>query len=119
MIQARNLDFSTFDRSTTEKVVGKWIDGKDLYERVVKIDNPVIGSTENYPHGISNFNFGYVEVMVAKRQSSCRSMNYTYTTSAYAVSQINEFSVSYRIPTEWGWNDVEYIIAIVRYTKTS
>lgn len=42
--------------STEEKVVGKWIDGKPIYEKVIIIDNPPSKIDALYEHGISNFN---------------------------------------------------------------
>jgi len=40
--------------STDEKVVGKWIDGKPIYEKTINISNPSTGEN-TYTHGISNF----------------------------------------------------------------
>ena len=42
--------------NTEEKIVGKWIDGKPIYEKVIIIDNPPSGVDVLYSHGISNFN---------------------------------------------------------------
>lgn len=32
--------------STEEKIVGKWIDGKYIYEKVIQVDNFIIGNNE-------------------------------------------------------------------------
>lgn len=40
--------------STDERVVGKWIDGSDVYEKTFTIDSPVIGQRA-YPHNITNY----------------------------------------------------------------
>lgn len=32
-VKAENIDFTTFEYSTTEQVVGKWIDGKLIYKK--------------------------------------------------------------------------------------
>lgn len=41
--------------STNEQVIGTWIDGKPLYERVVQINSlPADTNTTAYPHGISD-----------------------------------------------------------------
>ena len=47
---------SRFDYSTTEKVVGKWVDNSVIYESTVHIDAlPAAASTgTDYPHGIAN-----------------------------------------------------------------
>lgn len=39
--------------STTEKVIGKWIDNKPIYRKVIVINNPPTSNTD-YSHYISN-----------------------------------------------------------------
>ena len=40
--------------SSNERVVGKWIDGSDIYEKVVDLGALPDTTTKNVPHGISN-----------------------------------------------------------------
>ena len=40
--------------STDEKIVGKWVDGKPLYEKTVEIGYLSNNTSTPYPHGISN-----------------------------------------------------------------
>ena len=39
-------DDNLHEYSTEEKVVGKWIDGKPIYERVIHVENFIIGNNE-------------------------------------------------------------------------
>ena len=39
-------DDNLHEYSTEEKVVGKWIDGKPIYEKVIHIENFIIGNNE-------------------------------------------------------------------------
>ena len=43
--------------STSEKVIGTWIDGKPLYEITVPKTNIAIASDNQIPHGVSNIKF--------------------------------------------------------------
>lgn len=42
----KNIENSLHEYSTEEKVVGKWIDGKDIYEKVIQVDNFIVGNNE-------------------------------------------------------------------------
>lgn len=42
------------DYSTTEKIIGTWIDGKPLYQKTINTGALPNGTTKNIPHGISN-----------------------------------------------------------------
>ena len=45
-----------FDYSTTEQIIGKWIDGKALYRKIIYIENFSIESNEEkrVKHNIEN-----------------------------------------------------------------
>lgn len=107
--------------STTEhKTGGTWIDGKPLYRKVIKVNNPTLNSTFDQPHGISNFKIGFIKQMFVVRGNASREINYFYNTGEYCVSQINQTNISFRIPAStWSWGDIEYLIAIIEYTKTT
>lgn len=65
-VTAAKASFTTY--STSEQVVGTWIDGKSIYRKVVEYtNNATIGATGtvtnvSIPHGISNFS----QVLFAK-----------------------------------------------------
>lgn len=117
------IDWSTVAYSTSEKVVGKWIDGKVLYQRVIKISNAAKDTTTDYAHGISNYAFGFISNLFVHRpdNNATREINTTDSTSSGSVAQLNATNLSYRIPaTTWSWTTVTLdLYAIVCYTKTS
>lgn len=43
--------------STSEKVVGTWIDGSEIYEKVVDLGALPNNTSKNVAHGISNLNY--------------------------------------------------------------
>lgn len=59
---------SSVNYSTTEKVIGKWIDGSDLYEITLEITpTSQINTMVSYPHNISNIDkiLGFNAYLVA------------------------------------------------------
>lgn len=118
-----NVDWATLpgNYSTSEQATPfKWIDGKTIYKKTIKINNPTINATTDHPHGISNFAVGFIQQMFVVRDNASREINYFYNTGEYAVSQINGTNISFRIPaSNWNWGEVDYLIAVVCYTKTT
>lgn len=116
------IDWSTIDFSTTERVIGKWIDGKTLYQEVIKITNATKDATTDYAHGISNLSFGFIQNLFVYRSdtNTTREINTTDSTSSGSVAQINATNLSYRIPAStWGWPSVALdLYAIICYTKS-
>ena len=55
--QALDNALSDYEYSTTEKVVGKWIDGKPIYEKVVNFGALPNNTIKYVAHGISNLGF--------------------------------------------------------------
>ena len=45
---------SSQEYSTTERKIGKWIDGKDLFEKTVNFGAMAINTTKSVPHGVVN-----------------------------------------------------------------
>lgn len=45
------------DYSTTEKIVGTWIDGSPIYQKTVQIENPIAGVANWYNHNIPDINY--------------------------------------------------------------
>ena len=43
--------------STSEKIVGTWIDGKPLYQKTVSLGNLPNATSKNVAHGISNLSY--------------------------------------------------------------
>ena len=120
--------------STTEKVVGTWIDGKPLYEKVVEI--PAQQFTGNnattVPHNISNFKFGFVTQGGLYYTSPTSGLNlynfgnfYLNGTSIQtnyfyvAIVSINSTNFQIGISQTYSSTLVNGGFAIVRYTKTT
>lgn len=118
--------------STSEKVVGKWIDGKPVYRKVV-VHNPIspVGATNTvtnygFPHNISNFG-KLVNVRALIYDKTNTSYSYllpnmggqtnvvSYSTSVTTVD-INNINV--RILND-SWGTSFTWIFVVEYTKSN
>lgn len=56
-ILERHIDFSTIERETTEKVIGQWIDGRPIYQKVISMGAGPNATSKSVAHGITNLDF--------------------------------------------------------------
>ena len=110
--------------STTEQVVGTWIDGKPLYEKVLIQDSGISTGDVEIPHGINNldeiiFVVGNGCLADGKKillpLTSRNGNNYNIGITEYDSSSVwVEVGVSYV-----GVYAIDLIKIIIRYTKTT
>ncbi len=79
--------------STTEQVVGTWIDGRNVYEKTFEFENPSTGNTV-LNHGITNF--------------------------GSVISVVGSFhrNDGYDEPVPYPHNDVSFMVSLVDFTST-
>lgn len=86
--------------STKEQVVGKWIDGKTLYRKVINFGVLPNATTKSVAHGLSNISFVKSEGMYSYDDSSLCSVipngniddpiRYWITNSSIVVSTLSD-----------------------------
>ena len=102
--------------STTERVVGTWIDGKPLYERTYYIPNPTNGGYVD--HGISNIGVGIVYNVTANRNGNIWMCPVDYNGPQDWFSCM--FSRGGQIYTLWATAiTIKEVYVTFRYTKTT
>lgn len=109
------------DYSTTETVVGTWIDGSPVYEKVVDLGTLPNNTTKNVAHGIANLG------LVISATFAATDGNGQYIVIPYVVAnrdyigyQVSVYATSTNIVIEVGSNRSAYSgFAILRYTKTA
>jgi len=108
--------------STSERKNGTWIDGKDLYERTIQIQNATKDTVVDYPHNIGNVDFIFIKNIMATNidNNTTRMMN-AFTSANAMAAQVNRTNITYRIPaSDWGWSTRTFkLTVIVNYTKTT
>lgn len=110
--------------STTERIVGKWLDGKNLYE-ITFYTNTSISPSGNYifAHNISNIDFikvkeAFVFDTGAKKGYSLPVTLYESHSSNDNLSvKVDSTNITFYMQTGWGSSWVKYVV--LQYTKTT
>lgn len=104
--------------STEEKIVGKWIDGKPIYEKVISF--PLSGSGSlSYPHNIENLkNIHFISMLHNTTENgikTTRTYAPWYNNASVYINEITTTDITiYHIS-----NRTEFYELILRYTKTT
>ena len=105
---------------TTEKVVGKWIDGKPLYQKVVDFGTGPNASSKSVAHGISNIDRICRFTCIGTDNSSYWNLNWppigTGSSAFAATGEVDKTNLKVK---NNGNGTSEYYIFILQYTKTT
>ena len=94
--------------STEEQVIGKWIDGKPLYRKI--ISHTITGSSqEQEPHNISN-----IDRVISIKNSLINQYEYFMANEPTISANMDAFNIN--ITSEWATGFTYFII---EYTKTT
>ena len=104
--------------STTERVVGKWIDGSDVYEKIVNVDTiALVEGRMDILHGISNLGNVITIDTVMKDATTYRPIPYIYGNGTSLVTvYITATTLTIYANTSISGNSA---IITVRYTKSA
>lgn len=111
--------------STEEQVIGKWIDGKPLYQKVITFDNTVSISYDDntFAHNISNIDIIFVKnaFVYNKNEKRFYSIPVTLYNSNTATDDLNIMVDREKINfyVKSGWNTAWQKVIILNYTKTT
>lgn len=115
-------DYSNY--STTEQLIGTWINGENLYRKVIhETTTTPVGTAGqvhdyNFPHGISNFN---------KMVSITGNINGQYTFTQFGgnnvdygtyINKVDSTNIQVRISND-SWTGTNDWYFIIKYTKSS
>lgn len=111
--------------STEETVIGKWIDGKPLYQKVITFDNTISISYDDntFIHNISNIDIIFVKnaFVYSKNEKRFYSIPITLYNSNTATDDLNIMVDREKINfyVKSGWNTAWQKVIILNYTKTT
>lgn len=111
--------------STEETVIGKWIDGKPLYQKVITFDNTISISYDDntFIHNISNIDIIFVKnaFVYSKNEKRFYSIPVTLYNSNTATDDLNIMVDREKINfyVKSGWNTAWQKVIILNYTKTT
>lgn len=116
--------------STNEQVVGKWIDNKPLYERVISVENPTRITSEGryvYSHTLSVPNIGYLMMITCSVYDAHDNRWFTVPyyrlvpsegIESYCIQIGNTIVLAVFFLTSQLYN-ITKICAVCQYTKTT
>ncbi len=104
--------------STTEQVIGKWLDNKPIYRKVVQYSTRALAGLVNIPHGISNLK------MVTKIEAVTMYDNKIYTmpllysnvSTASYINYVDNTNIVLKLGENW---DLYTMYITIEYTKTT
>lgn len=111
--------------STEETVIGKWIGGKPLYQKVITFDNTISISYDDntFIHNISNIDIIFVKnaFVYSKNEKRFYSIPVTLYNSNTATDDLNIMVDREKINfyVKSGWNTAWQKVIILNYTKTT
>lgn len=104
--------------STEEKIVGKWIDGKPIYEKVISFQLSGSGSL-SYPHNIENLkNIHFISMLHYSTENGIKTTRTYVPWYNNASVYIDEITTK-DILIYHSSNRTEFYEFILRYTKTT
>ena len=120
-VTGTNIDWTTVEYSTTEQVVGKWIDGRLVYRKVLA-GTTNSSNSEYINHGITNFGvainiYGYIHASNGESQSIPRVVPDNISGYGIGVGDINSTRIAFQHPSG-NYKGRPYAI-IMEYIKTS
>lgn len=108
--------------STDEKVVGKWIDGKPLYRKILKYTRNNINPTIEYNHNINNIEHIHLGngsgIKRSANETNNYYANYYYTPNDFCLMLASDINIWFDVGANFRntWSEV---IFILEYTKTT
>ena len=104
--------------STDERVIGKWIDGKPLYESTVSFGSLPNAATKSISHGISNIDNVIYAYGFAKGNNRCFNIPFASQTNTAGIMMYVD---STKVNVTTGMDRTEFTSSyiIIQYTKTT
>ena len=105
--------------STTEQIVGKWIDGKNIYRKVITTTEALNTNTVTINHNIENFEhvircYGYIPYGTSQYLFGAQE-----GTTYADIASVEPTSIKVKIGSSWLNSFTEGCVIIIEYTKTT
>lgn len=109
-------DDNLHEYSAEEKIIGKWIDGKDIYEKVIQVDNFIIGNNEIPLENLDTIINYSGDLILTDYPAYKRVFPYTQNHSQSKVIINNYNNTKFVVASAFKCNTINIII---QYTKTT
>jgi len=121
--QAEAGSGSSIEYSTTEKVIGKWIDGKAIYQKTALVENISISSNSDANVNISDYFTGLSKLLSAEIISNdgniIPAINVSSSLSAYSIGVSYDVTSDHIVFSRGSGSNITISVYItLRYTKS-
>ena len=113
------LTVKTTEWYTGEEVIGKWIDNRTLYRKIINTGSLPNNTAKNVAHGISNLRRAVKLYGYAFRSSGSTTLPLPYASTAQGMVQLHVANTGVVITTWSNRTTFTESYVIVEYTKTS
>lgn len=110
---------TSIDYSTTEQVIGKWIDGRDLYQKTVNFGALPNNTYKSTAHGISNLDYIVSFEGTAKSTTYSLPIPYLHLTTASYYIEVYFTDTNIVIGTKSDRSGYDKCYITLRYVKTA
>ena len=101
--------------SEEERMIGRWTDGKPLYQKTVIWNNPTLGRVDNLSHGINNVDHIHILWWKAGIITGIDNADSNHWADVWVCS---DTGIYYRLGPSWG-ESIKPLIVTFQYTKTT
>ena len=121
-VTSDNIDCATY--STTEQVVGTWIDGKPIYRKALSFNNQALNTSVSLNTGINNMKNCIKMSMLFNDASTGISMSSPLISSdntslLEAILLNSGAKIGFRGTDQWGATTSRTVLFVIEYTKTT
>ena len=108
--------------STTEKIIGTWIDGRPVYQKTLNIGNVARGNSINIAHGVTNFDrlltyYGFCNLTGHTNSYKWQIPQFNNEAESGAhIAITSTDSTNVTITTDWALSNT---VIILEYIKTA
>lgn len=104
------------DYSTSEKVIGKWIDGKNIYQKTIGFTPSSSKTPISYNHGIANIDriIDFTAFIYSTVQQCYFPVNLYFASDSYNAMTIDKTKINY---AWYSGSGVSTLYVTIKYTK--
>lgn len=103
--------------STTEQVIGKWLDGKPIYRKVIQYSARILTGLVSIPHNINNLKLvtNIQAVTLYDNKTYTMPLLYSNVSTASYINYVDSNNIVLKLGENW---DLYTMYITIEYTKT-
>lgn len=111
---------STHNYSTTEQVVGTWIDGSTLYEKTIAVSPTALTPSTTIAHNIANIDIVVdYDIFLSRNNGLSVKLQWSTNSNASTSISVDNTNIIFNGTDTWSASDYKKLYATIRYTKST